>query len=150
MQSASPALKGAADNSNFEAVLRGAGEIPATSVYKERASALETSARTDYIKLHADAASNKASVGACDEAKHEAELVLAVDSANKTARWIVGRCAALAKKGAARSPRMHKRPSRRPQPPSRWPLPRPSQAQSSCPSPPHRLPSPNPVRIPTS
>jgi tetratricopeptide (TPR) repeat protein len=96
------ALKGAADNSDFEAVLRGAGEISATSVYKERASALETSARTDYIKLHADAASNKASTGACDEAKHEAELVLAVDSANKTARWIVGRCAALAKKAGPR------------------------------------------------
>jgi ABC transport system ATP-binding/permease protein len=96
------ALKGAADNSDFEAVLRGAGEIPATSVYKERVSALETSARTDYIKLHADAASNKASTGSCDEAKHEAELVLAVDSANKTAHWILGRCAALAKKGSPR------------------------------------------------
>ena len=107
-------LKEAADNSNFEAVLHGAGEIPEASVYKERASGLEKSARTDYIKLHADAASSKASAGACDEAKHEAELVLAVDSANKSARWIIGRCAALARRASER-PEV-KRPVQAPKP----------------------------------
>ena len=95
-------LKEAADSSHLEAVLRGASEIPETSVYKERASALAKSARTEYVKLHSDAASSKAGAGACEEAKHEAELVLAVDSANKTARWIIGRCAALEKKTSAR------------------------------------------------
>ena len=95
-------VKEAADNSNFEAVMRGAGEIPDTSVYKERASVLDKSARTEYIKLHLDAASEKAKVGACDEAKQEADLVLAADSTNKTARWIVGRCAVLAKKSSQR------------------------------------------------
>jgi pSer/pThr/pTyr-binding forkhead associated (FHA) protein/tetratricopeptide (TPR) repeat protein len=93
-------LKGAADKSDFEAVLHGAGEIPETSVYKERASVLEKSARTEYVKQHMDAASSKASVGGCDEAKREAELVLAVDSNNKTARWILSRCAVLAKKAS--------------------------------------------------
>jgi pSer/pThr/pTyr-binding forkhead associated (FHA) protein len=107
-------LKEAADNSNFEAVLHGAGEIPEASVYKERASGLEKSARTDYIKLHAAAASSKAGAGACDEAKHEAELVLAVDSANKSARWIIGRCAALAKKTNA--PPEVKKPAPAPKP----------------------------------
>ena len=107
-------LKEAADKSNFEAVLRGAGEIPETSVYKERASALEKSARAEYIKLHAEAASSKASVGACDEAKSEAELVLAVDSGNKTARWIVSRCAVLAKK-AGPKPEV-KKPAATPKP----------------------------------
>lgn len=96
------ALKEAADNSNFETVLRGAGEIPETSVYRERVSVLEKSARTEYIKLHLDAASSKASVGACDEAKPEAELVLAVDRTNKAARWIISRCAVLAKKSSQR------------------------------------------------
>jgi len=62
-------LEEAAEKSNFEAVLRGAGEIPETSVYKERASVLEKSARAEYVKLHVDAASSKASVGACDEAR---------------------------------------------------------------------------------
>jgi tetratricopeptide (TPR) repeat protein len=95
-------LKEAADNSNLEAVLRGASDIPETSVYKERASVLEKSARTQYIKLHGEAASSKAGAGACEEAKHEAELVLAVDGANKTARWIIGRCALLAKKTSLR------------------------------------------------
>ncbi|MGB8295244.1 MAG: FHA domain-containing protein [Polyangia bacterium] len=107
-------LKEAADKSNFEAVLRGAGEIPETSVYKERASALEKSARVEYIKLHAEAASSKASVGACDEAKSEADLVLAVDSGNKTARWIVSRCAVLAKK-AGPKPEV-KKPAATPKP----------------------------------
>jgi tetratricopeptide (TPR) repeat protein len=69
-------------------------------VYKERASGLEKSARTEYVKLHLDAASSKASVGGCDEAKHEAELVLALDTNNKTARWILSRCAVLAKKAS--------------------------------------------------
>jgi pSer/pThr/pTyr-binding forkhead associated (FHA) protein/tetratricopeptide (TPR) repeat protein len=110
------ALKGAADSSDFEAVRREAAEIGATSVYKERASAFETSARTDYIKLHADAASNKASVGACDEAKQESDLVLAVDSANKTARWILGRCAALAKKASPRPVPEAKKPVQAPRP----------------------------------
>jgi tetratricopeptide (TPR) repeat protein len=107
-------LKEAADKSNFEAVLRGAGEIPETSVYKERASALEKSARAEYIKLHAEAASSKASVGACDEAKSEAELVLAVDRGNKAARWIVSRCAVLTKK-AGPKPEM-KKPAATPKP----------------------------------
>ena len=145
MPSASPALKEAADNSNLEAVLRGAGEIPATSVYKERAAALETSARTDYIKLHVDAASNKAKVGACDEAKQEADLVLAVDSTNKTARWILGRCAALAKKASPRPEVM--KAAQAPKPaatapsPSRWPLPtRPAQ---DPPLPPAAQPEPS-------
>jgi pSer/pThr/pTyr-binding forkhead associated (FHA) protein/tetratricopeptide (TPR) repeat protein len=108
------ALKEAADKSNFEAVLRGAGEIPETSVYKERASVLEKSARAEYVKLHVDAASSKASVGACDEAKSEAELVLAVDRNNKTAHWIVGRCAVLAKK-ASPKPEV-KKPAQTPKP----------------------------------
>jgi tetratricopeptide (TPR) repeat protein len=108
------ALKEAADKSNFEAVLRGAGEIPETSVYKERASVLEKSARADYVKLHVDAASSKASVGACDEAKSEAELVLAVDRNNKMAHWIVGRCAVLAKK-ASPKPEV-KKPAQTPKP----------------------------------
>ncbi|HJX62534.1 MAG TPA: FHA domain-containing protein [Polyangia bacterium] len=95
-------LKEAADKANFEAVLRAAGEIPETSVYKERASDLEKSARADYIKLHVDEASSKASVGACDEARSEAGLVLAVDRGNKTARWIVNRCAVLAKKASTK------------------------------------------------
>jgi pSer/pThr/pTyr-binding forkhead associated (FHA) protein/tetratricopeptide (TPR) repeat protein len=95
-------LKEAADNSNFEAVLRGAGEIPETSVYKERASVLEKSARTEYIKMHLEEASSKARTGACDEAKPEADLVLAVDSTNKAARWILNRCAVLAKKSSQR------------------------------------------------
>jgi tetratricopeptide (TPR) repeat protein len=107
-------LKEAADKSNFEAVLHGAGEIPETSVYKERASALEKPARAEYIKLHAEAASSKASVGACDEAKSEAELVLAVDSGNKAARWIVSRCAVLAKKTSPK-PEV-KRPAPTPKP----------------------------------
>jgi pSer/pThr/pTyr-binding forkhead associated (FHA) protein/tetratricopeptide (TPR) repeat protein len=107
-------LKEAADKSNFEAVLRGAGEIPETSVYNERASALEKSARAEYIKLHAEAASSKASVGACDEAKSEAELVLAVDRGNKAARWIVSRCAVLTKK-AGPKPEM-KKPAATPKP----------------------------------
>lgn len=96
------ALKEAADKSDFEAVLHRAGEIPETSVYKERATVLDKSARTEYIKLHGDAASDKAKVGACDEAKHEADLVLAVDSTNKAARWIISRCAVLAKKSSQR------------------------------------------------
>jgi pSer/pThr/pTyr-binding forkhead associated (FHA) protein/tetratricopeptide (TPR) repeat protein len=108
------ALKEATDKSNFEAVLRGAGEIPETSVYKERASVLEKSARAEYVKLHVDAASSKASVGACDEAKSEAELVLAVDRNNKTAHWIVGRCAVLAKK-ASPKPEV-KKPAQTPKP----------------------------------
>ncbi len=119
-------LKEAADNSNLEAVLRGAGEIPATSVYKERAAALETSARTDYIKLHVDAASNKAKVGACDEAKQEADLVLAVDSTNKTARWILGRCAALAKKASPRPEVM--KAAQAPKPVATAPKPKPVAA----------------------
>jgi pSer/pThr/pTyr-binding forkhead associated (FHA) protein/tetratricopeptide (TPR) repeat protein len=108
------ALKEAADKSNFEAVLRGAGEIPETSVYKERASVLEKSARAEYVKLHVDAASGKASVGACDEAKSEAELVLAVDRNNKTAHWIVGRCAVLAKKASPKPEA--KKPAQTPKP----------------------------------
>jgi tetratricopeptide (TPR) repeat protein len=96
------ALKEAASSLNFEAVMRQAGEIPASSVYKERASVLENSARTEYIKMHSETASAKASVGACGEAKQEADLVLAVDSTNKTARWILGRCAALARKAGPR------------------------------------------------
>jgi pSer/pThr/pTyr-binding forkhead associated (FHA) protein len=120
------ALKAAADNSDLEAVLRGAGEISATSVYKERASVLETSARADYIKLHVDTASNKASTGACDEAKQEADLVLAVDSANKTARWILGRCAALARKAGPR-PEVTK-PTQAPKPVAAAPQPKPVAA----------------------
>ena len=107
-------LKEAADKSNFEAVLRGAGAIPETSVYKERASALEKPARAEYIKLHGETASSKASVGACDEAKSEAELVLAVDSGNKAARWIISRCAVLAKK-AGPKPEV-KKPAATPKP----------------------------------
>ena len=96
-------LKQAAEASNFEVVLRGAGEIPAGSVYKERATELENSARPAYIKLHIDEASGKAKTGDCDVAKQEAELVLAVDGANKTARWIIGRCAVLAKKSSLKA-----------------------------------------------
>jgi pSer/pThr/pTyr-binding forkhead associated (FHA) protein/tetratricopeptide (TPR) repeat protein len=135
-------LKEAADNSNLEAVLRGASEIPGTSVYKERASALEQSARTDYVKLHADAASTKARVGACDEAKQEADLVLAVDGANKTARWIIGRCAALARKEASPRPEVKKPAQAAPQPMAAVVQPKPA-----APPPAQTEPSADPDRL---
>jgi tetratricopeptide (TPR) repeat protein len=140
-------LKEAADNSNLEAVLRGAGEIPATSVYKERAAALQTSARTDYIKLHVDAASNKASVGACDEAKQEADLVLAVDSTNKTARWILGRCAALAKKAGQRPEAV--KATQAPKPVATTPKPKPVAAALQ-PKPAAAAPQPRPTPAPAA
>ena len=141
-------LKGAAESSDFPTVRRTSGEIPANSVYKERASALETSARTDYIKLHTDAASGKASSGACDEAKQEAELVLEVDSANKTAHWIIGRCAALAKKSA---PRPEAKPAPAPRPEAKRPeaSPKPVVASSKPASPVPAQPetAPDPDRL---
>jgi pSer/pThr/pTyr-binding forkhead associated (FHA) protein len=122
--------------------LRGASEIPGTSVYKERASALEQSARTDYVKLHADAASTKARVGACDEAKQEADLVLAVDGANKTARWIIGRCAALARKEASPRPEVKKPAQAAPQPMAAVVQPKPA-----APPPAQTEPSADPDRL---
>ena len=97
------ALKQATESSNFDAVLTGAGEIPEDSVYKERATELENAARPAYIKLHLDEASGKAKTGDCDVAKQEADLVLSVDSTNKTARWIINRCAILAKKSSLKA-----------------------------------------------
>jgi len=80
------ALKGAADNSDFEAVLRGAGEIfgdqcvQGTRIGPRDVPPVPTTSSCMRTRVE------QASTGACDEAKHEAELVLAVDSANKTAR----------------------------------------------------------------
>jgi pSer/pThr/pTyr-binding forkhead associated (FHA) protein/tetratricopeptide (TPR) repeat protein len=129
------ALKDAADNSNFDAVLRGAGEIPETSTYKERASILEKSARTEYIKLHLEAASSKASTGACDDAKPEAELVLAVDSANKTARWIISRCVVLAKKSSQRLGEVKKPAAQAPKPAAAAVQPKPAAPAAAQPEP---------------
>jgi tetratricopeptide (TPR) repeat protein len=77
-------------------------------LYKERATALEKSTRTEYIKQHYDIAFAKAKTGECDTVKEEAELVLAVDTGNKQARSLVNRCNALAKKLAAQGEAMKK------------------------------------------
>jgi len=76
------ALKGAADNSDSRRFCAGRANFRRPVCTR---NAHRPSRRPPY-RLHQAACgrgSNKASTGACDEAKHEAELVLAVDSANK-------------------------------------------------------------------
>ena len=141
------AMKAAVESSDFATVQRTAGEITVSSVYKERATTLATSARADYIKLHGDAAASKASSGSCDEAKQEAELVLAVDSTNKAARWILGRCAALARKSAPR-PEV-KKPEPAPKPVAATPKPVVATPKPVAVTPkPAALPPPQPESAP--
>jgi len=140
-------LKAAADSADFAAVRRAAGEIPAASVYKERASTIETSARANYLKLHGEAASAKASSGACDEAKQEADLVLEVDSGNKAARWIVGRCAALAKKSSPRPEAKKPEPSPRPAPRPAVAAAAPKPTPAAPPPPPPSETAPDPEKL---
>jgi ABC transport system ATP-binding/permease protein len=128
-------VKQAAESLDYDAVTRGAAEITEGSVYKERATALEKSTRTEYIKQHYDTAFAKAKTGECDVAKQEAELVLAVDTGNKQARSIVSRCAALAKKLAAQGEAMKKATAAAAKPaPAPKPAPTPKPVAAAKPS----------------
>jgi len=94
-------LKQAAEDLDYQTVARVFAEIPEGSVYRERATALVKPARDEYIKKHFDIAFAKAKTGDCEVATQEAEMVLAVETGHKQARFIVNRCAALTKRLAA-------------------------------------------------
>jgi pSer/pThr/pTyr-binding forkhead associated (FHA) protein len=90
------ALKTALANKEFDAVVQGTSEIPDDSMYKPRATELRKAALPQAIALHLENAKTKLAANACDEAKQEAETVLALDANNKRAGAVIKRCEALA------------------------------------------------------
>lgn len=90
------ALKAALANKEFDVVVQGVTEIPDDSMYKARAAELRKTALPQAIALHLENAKTQLAANACDEAKQEAEAVLALDSKNKKAPAIIKRCEALA------------------------------------------------------
>jgi ABC transport system ATP-binding/permease protein len=95
------ALKTSLDNKDFDAVMRGAGEIPDESMYKPRAVEMQKQAQGQFVIAHLAAASAKLAAKDCDEARREADLVLGIEAKNKKAGAIVKRCAAAAEKAEA-------------------------------------------------
>jgi pSer/pThr/pTyr-binding forkhead associated (FHA) protein/tetratricopeptide (TPR) repeat protein len=95
------ALKAALANKEFEAVLRGTGEFPDESMYKPRAVELHKSAQVQFVATHLEAAKTKLAANDCEEARREADLVLALEAKNKKAVAVVKRCEVLAKQAAA-------------------------------------------------
>ena len=95
------ALKAAMANNEFEAVLQGTAEFPDESMYKPRAVELHKSAQVQFVATHLEAAKTKLAANDCEEARREADLVLALESKNKKAAAVVKRCEVLAKQAAA-------------------------------------------------
>jgi pSer/pThr/pTyr-binding forkhead associated (FHA) protein len=94
-------LKAALERKELDAVMQGSGEIPDESMYKPQAVALHQKAQALFVASHLQAASAKLAAKDCDEARREAELVLAVEAKSKRAAIIVKRCEAMAAKAEA-------------------------------------------------
>jgi len=92
------ALKTALDNKDFDTVLQGAAEIPNESMYKPRVVEMQKKAQGLYLVAHLEVATAKLAAKECDEARREADLVLAVEAKNKKAAAVVRRCEAMAAK----------------------------------------------------
>jgi tetratricopeptide (TPR) repeat protein len=90
------ALKAALANKEFDSVVQGSAEIPDDSMYKARADELHKSAKIQALAFHLENAKVKLAANQCDEAKREAEAVLAIDANSKKAGTIIKRCEALA------------------------------------------------------
>ncbi len=107
------ALKQGLDNRDYEAVLKGAAEIPDDSMYRAQAIELRKSAQSQFVATHIDAAKSKLAAGECDDARREAELVLGLEAKNKKAADVVRRCQALANKPQAEPVVAAAKPARR-------------------------------------
>jgi pSer/pThr/pTyr-binding forkhead associated (FHA) protein/tetratricopeptide (TPR) repeat protein len=95
------ALKQDLGNKDYEAVLKGAAEIPDDSMYRAQAVELRKSAQSQFVATHIDAANSKLAAGECDDARREAELVLGLEAKNKKAADVIKRCQARANKPQA-------------------------------------------------
>jgi hypothetical protein len=67
-------------------------DIPADSVYKERAEPALEEVKALFIVMHLDLADSARQQGRCDEARAEAEKIQQVDAENAKAREIVKKC----------------------------------------------------------
>jgi pSer/pThr/pTyr-binding forkhead associated (FHA) protein/tetratricopeptide (TPR) repeat protein len=86
------AIQHASTIMDYEAVIRGAGEISDGSFYKGKAKALEEEARGKLIARHLDLAERKRTEGNCADAKKSATAVLAIDAENQAAKDLIARC----------------------------------------------------------
>lgn len=130
-------LQTALASKELDSVIEGAGEIPDESMYKPRARELLKSAQAQALTLHLENAKAKYAANQCDEAKHEAQAVLAIDATNKRAAGIIKHCDAVANQPAA--PVVAAAPQAKPAPhrpaPVAAPAPRPvapSHAQAAA------------------
>jgi tetratricopeptide (TPR) repeat protein len=120
-------LKTALDNKEFDAVLQGAAAIPDESMYKPRVVEMQKEAQGMYLAAHLEAAMAKLAAKECDEARREADLVLAIEPKSKKANLVIKRCGAMAAKPEP-APKPHQ-VAAAPKPAPRRPAPAPVTAR---------------------
>ncbi len=87
------ALKRAATANQHDLVLASYAAIPEGSAYRARSVALFEASRSKLVARHLEGATKLRSQGKCDDARKEADAVLALDEQNEPARQIIRLCA---------------------------------------------------------
>jgi pSer/pThr/pTyr-binding forkhead associated (FHA) protein/tetratricopeptide (TPR) repeat protein len=95
-------LEDASKARDYDAAAQLFNDIPDSSVYKARALALKDATAKRFVATRLAEIEGFATRGECEEARHEAERVLAIDPANERAKALPDRCDRLAAQKAQR------------------------------------------------